>query len=121
MARTPLEPGNMFKTEIVRANECSSQRKAMGHKRDIFSISFNMKACCVCPLESPHRGDSNEYVQYTICNIENKITRNYPKSAAMDFFRGTQERVRNSHGKRAINVRATKSLLYLVQTTYYIV
>ena len=28
----------------------------------------------------------------------------FPKSAAMGFFQGTQERVRNSHGKRAISV-----------------
>ena len=25
-----------------------------------------MKVCCVFLLESPHRGDSNEYTQYTI-------------------------------------------------------
>ena len=37
---------------------------------------------------------------------------NYFKSAAMGFFLGTQERVRNSHGKRAISVRATEVLLY---------
>ena len=36
-------------------------------------------------LESPPRGDSNEYIQYTIYNIKQKITLNYPKSAAMDF------------------------------------
>ena len=30
-------------------------------------------------LESPHRGDSNEYIQHTIINIKKKITRNYPK------------------------------------------
>ena len=29
-----------------------------------------------------------------------------------DFFQGTQERVRNSHGKRAISVRAIEVLLY---------
>ena len=52
---------------------------------DIFSILFNMKVCCMCSLESPHRGDSNEYTQYTIFNIK-KITLNYPKSAAMIFF-----------------------------------
>ena len=35
-------------------------------------------------------------------------------SAAMVFFLiGTQGRVRNSHGKRAIGVRATEVLLYL--------
>ena len=33
-----------------------------------------------------HRGDSNEYTQYTIFNIKNKITLNYSKSAAMGFF-----------------------------------
>ena len=38
------------------------------------------------PLESPHRGDSNEYTQYTIFNINKKNTINYPKSAAMGFF-----------------------------------
>ena len=38
------------------------------------------------PLESPHRGDSNEYTQYTIFNIKRKITLNYPKSAAIGFF-----------------------------------
>ena len=33
---------------------------------------------------------------------------NYPKSAA-----GTQERVRNNRGKRAISARATECLLYV--------
>ena len=31
----------------------------------------------------------------------------------MDFFQGTQERVRNSRGKRAISVRAIEVLLYI--------
>ena len=31
-------------------------------------------------LQSPHRGDSNEYTQYIICNII------YPNSASMAFF-----------------------------------
>ena len=57
----------------------------------IFFIFFNMKVCCVLSLESPHRGDSNEYTQYTIFSIKKKITLNYPKSAAMGFFLGTQE------------------------------
>ena len=63
-------------------------------------------------LESPHGGDSDEYTQYTIFNMKTKITLNYPKPAAMRFFQGTQERVRNSRGKRAISVRATEALLY---------
>ena len=37
---------------------------------------------------------------------------NYPKSAAMGFVEGTQERVRNNRGKRAISVRTTEVLLY---------
>ena len=52
----------------------------------IFSIFSNMKVCCVFSLESPHRGDSNEYTQYTIFNIKMKIILNYPKSTAKFFF-----------------------------------
>ena len=38
-------------------------------------------------LESPHRGDSYEYTQYTIFQYEKeKNTQNYPMSAAMGFF-----------------------------------
>ena len=37
-------------------------------------------------FELPHRGDSNEYTQYTIFNMKKKNTLNYPKSAAMGFF-----------------------------------
>ena len=53
-------------------------------------------------LESPH----------TVFNIKQKIILNYPKSATiMDFFQGTQERVRNSRGEGAISVRAIEVLL----------
>ena len=45
-----------------------------------------MKVYCVFSLESPHRGDSNEYKQYTIFNTKKKITLSYPKSAAMRYF-----------------------------------
>ena len=78
---------------------------------DILSIFFNMKLCFVFSLESPHWGDSNEYTQYTVFNIKKKITLNYLKFAAKEYFLGTQERVRNSRGKRAISVRATEVLL----------
>ena len=57
-----------------------------GHHRDIFSIFLNMKVCCVFSLESHHRGDSNEYTQYTIFNIKKKFSLNYSASAAMGFF-----------------------------------
>ena len=77
-----------------------------------------MTVCCVLSLESPHRGDSNKYTQHTIFNMKKKITQNYPKSAAVGFFPGTQERVRNSHGKRAISVRATGVLLYITKKNF---
>ena len=59
---------------------------------------FNMKVCCAFLLESLHLGDSDEYTQCTIFYVTKKIPLNYLKSAAMGFFRGTQERVRNSRG-----------------------
>ena len=52
---------------------------------DIFSNFFNMKVCFEFLVESPYRGDSDEYTQYTFFNIKKKITLNYPKSAAMSF------------------------------------
>ena len=66
-------------------------------------------------LESAHRGDSNENTQHTISNIETKITRNTIVSAAMGLFLLflTQERVRNSRGKRSINARAIEVLLFV--------
>ena len=38
-----------------------------------------MKVCCVFSAESPHQGDSSDYTQYTIIDIEKKITLNYLK------------------------------------------
>ena len=58
-----------------------------------------MKVCFVVSLESPHGGDFNEYTQYTIFNIKKKISLNNSNLHLWDFFQGTQERVRNSHGK----------------------
>ena len=46
---------------------------------DIVLIFFNMKVWCMFSLESPHRGDSNEYTQHTIISIKKKITLNYLK------------------------------------------
>ena len=68
----------------------SGQEAKQGY---LFSIFFNMKVHCMCSLESLHRG--------------------YPESAAMGFFQGTQERVRNRRGKGAISFRATEVLLYV--------
>ena len=57
-------------------------RQVRWYNKDVFSIFFNMKVYCVYSLESPHRGDSNEYTQYTISQY---IKENYPKSATMEF------------------------------------
>ena len=40
-----------------------------------------------------------ENTQYTTLNIKKKITLNYPKSAAVGFFLGTQGQVLNDCGK----------------------
>ena len=57
-------------------------RQVRWYNRDVFSIFFNMKVCCVFLLESPHRGDSNEYTQYTISQYKKE---NHHKSATMEF------------------------------------
>ena len=67
------------------------------HNRDI-SLSFSdmkVHVCCVFSLESPHRGNSNEYTQYTIFNIKKKSCKVIPNtilsSAVKVFLLGTQE------------------------------
>ena len=39
---------------------------------DIFSIFFNMNVCYVFSLESPRRGDCNEYTRHTIYHFQYK-------------------------------------------------
>ena len=65
-------------------------------------------------LESPHRGDSNDYTQYTIFNIKMKIDLIISNLQLWDIFLRTQARVRNSHGKQAISVRAIEVVQYTV-------
>ena len=77
----------MFETGVVRTIEGLLKSQVRRHNRDILSSFFNMKVYCVLLLESPQRGDSNEDTQYTIFNINKKSTLNYPKSAAMGYFR----------------------------------
>ena len=50
----------------------------MRHNRDSLSIFFDMKVYCVFPLESPQRGDSNAYTQFTISQYKKE---NHPKSS----------------------------------------
>ena len=70
--------------------------------------------CSVFSLESPHRGDSNEYTHNTTISLKKSITRNYLKynnvcGFGIIFVRDS-ERVRNSCVKRANSVRATEVL-----------
>ena len=51
-----------------------------------FWIFFIMKVYCVFSFQSPHRGDSNEYTQYTIFNIKKKNNMHYPKFTAVGIF-----------------------------------
>ena len=53
---------------------------------DILSAFFNMKVCCVFSLESPHRGDSNEYTQHTIINIKRRNSAKLSKFCSYGFF-----------------------------------
>ena len=63
-------------------------------------------------LESHHRV-LIEYTQYTIFNKnENRFKLSHICSYGI-LSLGTQERVRNSRGNRAIGVRATEVLMYL--------
>ena len=53
-------------------------------------------------------------------NKKEKFTLNFAHLQPKDYFLGTQERVRNSYGKRAISVRATKVLLYFKTDFLYV-
>ena len=70
--------------------------------------------CYVFSLKLPHRGNSNEYTQYTIFNTKKENYLNYPKSTAMGFFFSSKGL--NSYGKRAISVRAIEDLLYFLSS-----
>ena len=67
-----------------------------------------MKVYCVISLETPHRGNSNVYIQYTISPYEKE---NYPKKYQICsygmFFLGTQNVFES-----AISVPAIEVLLY---------
>ena len=86
-------------------------RQVRWYNRDVFSIFFNMKVYCVFSLESPQRGDSNEYTQYTISQYKKEII---PNLQVWNLFQGASERVRTSRGKKALIVRANEVLLYFI-------
>ena len=59
-----------------------------------------MKVCCVFSLESPHRGDSNEYTQYTICNIKKE---NHPKSSKICSYGIFSKGLKNEFETAVVN------------------
>ena len=67
---------NLFETGEVRDSEGLLYSQARSYNRDIFWIFFNMKVYCLFSLESPQRGDSNEYTQYTTSQYKKE---NHPK------------------------------------------
>ena len=69
----------MFETGVVLANEANHSARSGGIIGIFFSIFFNRKVCCVFSLDSPHLGDSNEYIQHTSINKIKKITLNNSK------------------------------------------
>ena len=100
----------MFETGVVGAVliRAPGQEAKLRYLFDFLQL----KVYCLFLLESPYRGDSNEYTQYTIFNMKNE---KHPKLSQIYsygiFSKGTKEQVRNSHGKRAISVRAIEVLL----------
>ena len=101
------------KFELVSVNYSTWSER---HNRDIISIFFNMKVCCVFSLESPYRGYSYENKQHTIFNIKKKITHNHPKSAAMGFF---PKGLKNEFETAVVNEQSvfeSEGLLYILET-----
>ena len=77
--------------------------------KHMLCVLIRITICCVYSLESPHRGYSNVHTTY-ICKIKEE---NLPTLSVYRIWRKslrTQERVRLTHGKRAIGVRAIKVL-----------
>ena len=56
----------MFETGVVLVNDSKYSARTESIKGVIFSSFSNIKVCRVFSLESPHRGDSNEYIQHTV-------------------------------------------------------
>ena len=81
---------------------------------DFFFSIFFMTVYCVLSLESPHRGDSTEYTQYTIFNIKKTTTLKYYKSAVIGFFPRDSRTSSNSRDKQAISAQTTEGLLYVI-------
>ena len=65
----------------------------------IFLIFYNMKIYCVFTLESPHRGDSNEYTQYTIFQYEKE---KHPKLSQICSYGNFSEGLKNEFERAVV-------------------
>ena len=70
----------------------------MRHNRDIILIFFNRTVYCVFSLETPQRGDSNEYTNIPL-SISKRKSPEIIQTTIMFFLLGNLKRVPNSHGK----------------------
>ena len=72
----------------------------MKHNTDIFSMFFSMKVFWVFSLESPQRGDSNEYTQYTISHIKKE---NHPKLSQICSYGICSKGLKNEFEPAVVN------------------
>ena len=63
-------------------------------------IFYNMKVYCVYSLESPHRGDSNEYTQYTIFQYEKE---KHPKLSQICSYGNFSKGLKNEFEIAVVN------------------
>ena len=63
-------------------------------------IFYNMKVYCVLTLESPHRGDSNEYTQYTIFQYEKE---KHPKLSQICSYGNFSKGLKNEFERAVVN------------------
>ena len=63
-------------------------------------IFYNMKVYCVFTLESPHRGDSNEYTQYTIFQYEKE---KHPKLSQICSYGIFSKGLKNEFERAVVN------------------
>ena len=59
-----------------------------------------MKVCYVFSLESPYRGDSNAYTQYTSFNVKKE---NHPKLSQIWSYRNFSKGLKNEFETAVVN------------------
>ena len=103
----------------TQQNSSNSSRKQIFMD---FFLFYHGIVCCVYSLESPHRGDSNEYTQHTI--IVYKIEKDFPKLSLFASWTGAMINHQwlelpmsrtNFHGPK--DVRAIEVRLYFERLT----